>query len=268
MASARVNFSSGSSPLTRGKLATLGYSTAWRGLIPAHAGKTRRFPTPSPWLWAHPRSRGENSDDTAARQPNEGSSPLTRGKLLARRVARRHGGLIPTHAGKTDALRRYPTQAQAHPHSRGENHMPSDNGMSYSGSSPLTRGKHVECEQIPRLQGPIPAHAGKTCRSRQVQPGVSAHPHSCGENSPASGVRTRFQGSSPLTRGTLSQVSCGEAVVRLIPAHEGKTRRATKRAARLRAHPRSCGENVRCGVCQVPSTGSSPLTRGKRRPHR
>ena len=30
----------GSSPLTRGKLATIGYDVCWRGLIPAHAGKT------------------------------------------------------------------------------------------------------------------------------------------------------------------------------------------------------------------------------------
>ena len=203
MASARVNFSSGSSPLTRGKLATLGYSTAWRGLIPAHAGKTRRFPTPSPWLWAHPRSRGENSDDTAARQPNEGSSPLT-------------------------------------------------------------RGKHVECEQIPRLQGPIPAHAGKTCRSRQVQPGVSAHPRSRGENGGDTGKTNTTDGSSPLTRGKCSLTPRPNLLRGLIPAHTGRTcvRYAGCRCSR--AHPRSCGEN-RIEVTDIPAlSGSSPLMRGKR----
>ena len=51
---------SGSSPLTRGKLAATLGMTENEGLIPAHAGKTLYV---SGWGWgwrAHPRSRGEN----------------------------------------------------------------------------------------------------------------------------------------------------------------------------------------------------------------
>ena len=50
----------GSSPLTRGKLRRPRRSGQALGLIPAHAGKTRkRRPLRTP-VWAHPRSRGEN----------------------------------------------------------------------------------------------------------------------------------------------------------------------------------------------------------------
>ena len=70
----------GSSPLTRGKHDGIHSLLVHDRLIPAHAGKTRRWkrklvPTP-----AHPRSRGENVDGRGLLGSNEGSSPLTRGK--------------------------------------------------------------------------------------------------------------------------------------------------------------------------------------------
>ena len=55
----------------------------------------------------------------------------------------------------------------------------------------------------------------------------------------------------------------GGAVAGLIPAHAGKTPAARCPTTRIRAHPRSRGEN---GVVSFPawrSAGSSPLTRGK-----
>ena len=70
-------------------------------------------------------------------------------------------------------------------------------------------------------------------------------------------------GSSPLTRGKLPALMLSLLLSRLIPAHAGKTRRATRRARRSTAHPRSRGENPGLG-CEVPKVGgSSPLTRGK-----
>ena len=53
-------------------------------------------------------------------------------------------------------------------------------------------------------------------------------------------------------------------MVRLIPAHAGKTQPAHVRATSLRAHPRSRGENFGDTVRMLCSAGSSPLTRGKR----
>ena len=111
----------GSSPLTRGKRERPG-SRAGRGrLIPAHAGKT------PPWMRrarasrAHPRSRGENFSADSCVAACTGSSPLTRGKRTQATHGRARPGLIPAHAGKTPRRAGRPSQARAHPRSRGEN---------------------------------------------------------------------------------------------------------------------------------------------------
>ena len=52
---------------------------------------------------------------------------------------------------------------------------------------------------------------------------------------------------------------------RLIPAHAGKTGSHHRFDQMCRAHPRSRGENFDRTNCISVSSGSSPLTRGKRR---
>ena len=71
---------SGSSPLTRGKRELLSTCLDNAGLIPAHAGKTRRPRVSLLSQRAHPRSRGENDRLSIGFIPLTGSSPLTRGK--------------------------------------------------------------------------------------------------------------------------------------------------------------------------------------------
>ena len=95
------NSPSGSSPLTRGKLADQALTLDGLGLIPAHAGKTRGKCARSPGRWAHPRSRGENQTVYKQLSQWSGSSPLTRGKRTGRRRGRSQQRLIPAHAGKT-----------------------------------------------------------------------------------------------------------------------------------------------------------------------
>ena len=70
----------GSSPLTRGKLHLGREASAGHGLIPAHAGKTRRERPRPISVRAHPRSRGENLSRPMWTWVRPGSSPLTRGK--------------------------------------------------------------------------------------------------------------------------------------------------------------------------------------------
>ena len=50
-----------------------------------------------------------------------GSSPLTRGKLDVGRQSVIVSGLIPAHAGKTEAIPPTSSTSAAHPRSRGEN---------------------------------------------------------------------------------------------------------------------------------------------------
>ena len=104
-ASWRVRDCDGSSPLTRGKQDHSSFLVRVAGLIPAHAGKTRRRPARTSGYRAHPRSRGENSYTSAIACLPVGSSPLTRGKRqigLTHQLLQR---LIPAHAGKTVTLR-------------------------------------------------------------------------------------------------------------------------------------------------------------------
>ena len=111
----------GSSPLTRGKPTSDADGRTVLGLIPAHAGKTRRDDRQRPRVGAHPRSRGENLIAPLITLTRAGSSPLTRGKRIAKIAKRRLCRLIPAHAGKTYFRRRFGRPCQAHPRSRGEN---------------------------------------------------------------------------------------------------------------------------------------------------
>ena len=172
------------------------------GLIPAHAGKTRRRRPASPVRWAHPRSRGEN-------------------KALGAEKTRLR--LIPAHAGKTENDPYSDETLRAHPRSRGENLCPVPPALLTWGSSPLTRGKPVELDTRPGLGGLIPAHAGKTRAGSRSRSYSWAHPRSRGENSPYRSQRRVYLGSSPLTRGKRTLGGATLPRARLIPAHAGKT---------------------------------------------
>ena len=153
---------SGSSPLTRGKPTRRSPDGRSRRLIPAHAGKTPLNDGMPRYIWAHPRSRGENQMHVDPTKFDDGSSPLTRGKLVDAVEGRVLKGLIPAHAGKTRAPTRLSLRRGAHPRSRGENSLTASPLVSFRGSSPLTRGKH--CPSTPQwwMTRLIPAHAGKT----------------------------------------------------------------------------------------------------------
>ena len=157
----------------------------------------------------------------------------------------------------------------AHPRSRGENAGGFADGDLCGGSSPLTRGKQTVNTITAARARLIPAHAGKTpptsCRHRET----GAHPRSRGENRSTMTARRRKDGSSPLTRGKHLGGREMKRGVRLIPAHAGKTVSVAEVIRPIGAHPRSRGENFAHAAWSAGTTGSSPLTRGKRdRPRR
>ena len=73
-------------------------------------------------------------------------------------------------------------------------------------------------------------------------------------------------GSSPLTRGKPRIITGRTYVMRLIPAHAGKTLRNVFDGWDAEAHPRSRGENELTDYVGDADNGSSPLTRGKPTP--
>ena len=139
--------STGSSPLTRGKLQILTGGASIRRLIPAHAGKTTSTTMIGTNPAAHPRSRGENPPAVAWKVWSGGSSPLTRGKPDVAGVMSHPERLIPAHAGKTSTDSTHSVLSSAHPRSRGENSTTVIPGVANFGSSPLTRGKHLVIDE-------------------------------------------------------------------------------------------------------------------------
>ena len=254
---------SGSSPLTRGKLAGIYDAHLAARLIPAHAGKTSGILVLGVSGTAHPRSRGENACSRLPRRAGRGSSPLTRGKPRRSRAELSYTGLIPAHAGKTHPPGAGGQGREAHPRSRGENvSLERPSGRS-RGSSPLTRGKLDVFRRVHDVERLIPAHAGKTSAEASLFSVSRAHPRSRGENVWVVDQALSEGGSSPLTRGKHWEQLYGDYVVGLIPAHAGKTRQVPSLTMASKAHPRSRGENLEVGRLGPHIPGSSPLTRGK-----
>ena len=91
----------GSSPLTRGALATHQRRPPSLRLLPAHAGSTVLNGVRPLWAPAHPRSRGEHLLQKLPLIGGGGSSPLTRGALAKETGVPADLRLIPAHAGST-----------------------------------------------------------------------------------------------------------------------------------------------------------------------
>ena len=214
----------GSSPLTRGKRANAHRGFLTVRLIPAHAGKTVCGFSPASPAPAHPRSRGENEYVPTNGDVLEGSSPLTRGKLVVNAVITWWLRLIPAHAGKTWFVRIFAAIRRAHPRSRGENLIVDRPANPQAGSSPLTRGKLPSWTRSLLTARLIPAHAGKTVLGVVGAFFRWAHPRSRGENWPHRRGGATTGGSSPLTRGKPRVGEDSRDLARLIPAHAGKTR--------------------------------------------
>ena len=192
---------------------------------------------------AHPRSRGENDYYPTGATLREGSSPLTRGKLVTATISILKLRLIPAHAGTTVSVRGGGWVAGAHPRSRGENFPASWSMLVPPGSSPLTRGKLTGTFAVREPVGLIPAHAGKTPCARRPRASRRAHPRSRGENTIAFDREKAARGSSPLTRGKPCEGLGTDLSRGLIPAHAGKTCAFRLWGPSPRAHPRSRGEN-------------------------
>ena len=152
----------GSSPRVRGKRPGLQRHPARRRLIPARAGKTSFMSFPS-WVGAaHPRACGENLDLADPASFPLGSSPRVRGKLPHVLRGRLVAGLIPARAGKTTSPSGVSPAPAAHPRACGENFQTTILPRLREGSSPRVRGKRNPAPGPRRLEGLIPARAGKT----------------------------------------------------------------------------------------------------------
>ena len=98
----------GSSPHTRGALSGPPRGRGTCRIIPAYAGSTHDYVGQVHLGWDHPRIRGEHTATTTMRLLRIGSSPHTRGALVAHHPQVRQWGIIPAYAGSTTTLRTAP----------------------------------------------------------------------------------------------------------------------------------------------------------------
>ncbi len=130
----------GSSPRPRGALPGFQTSCTRSGLIPASAGSTPTWTTTAPIARAHPRVRGEHTDDQYVWSGETGSSPRPRGALGRDVVDESLEGLIPASAGRTSRGPRSARSCRAHPRVRGEHPLWNAIKVGAEGSSPRPRG--------------------------------------------------------------------------------------------------------------------------------
>ena len=236
----------GSSPHTRGLPAGPGAQVPPVGIIPAHAGFTRRGGVLVTGPGDHPRTRGVYIGMYITIFRFVGSSPHTRGLPQHLRARHHRTGIIPAHAGFTTPSSRPAPSSPDHPRTRGVYlHWPFSLTAPW-GSSPHTRGLlHTQGRQRAG-QRIIPAHAGFTvtrCTTRLVT------------------------GDHPRTRGVYSDTWSYCAFTDwIIPAHAGFTPLPPTTSTTTRDHPRTRGVYIQLRQVAVQSVGSSPHTRGLRGP--
>ena len=226
MPSRNVNGVTGSSPHTRGALDLLEILPFDDGIIPAYAGSTRLRPGNVEPHWDHPRIRGEHWRPSSAKRVSVGSSPHTRGARECGESNVAGAGIIPAYAGSTPDWRGSIHREKDHPRIRGEHTSGMSSSSCRGGSSPHTRGAHVEVRVLRRAGGIIPAYAGSTKVRDSPQVRHKDHPRIRGEHVFVGRERDHGDGSSPHTRGARVPAGPGPVRVRIIPAYAGSTRRS------------------------------------------
>ena len=193
---------------------------------------------------------------------NRGSSPRTRG--TAAQQAHRGDGVrfIPAHAGNRASATERASSCPVHPRARGEQVRRCIMNGHTPGSSPRTRGT-VRDDPPTTLTGRfIPAHAGNSTATGTQPTQTTVHPRARGEQVVAQSQYFATDGSSPRTRGTVSDPDCCDGYWRFIPAHAGNSAPPIHSMVTQPVHPRARGEQC-AGNEQGRSTrGSSPRTRG------
>ena len=190
----------------------------------------------------HPRSRGEYVYQRCAGYHQGGSSPLSRGIRVCDDPPLPAGGIIPALAGNTVL------------HSTTTSETP--------GSSPLSRGIRRSIDPARAARRIIPALAGNTTHRCSFTLSSTDHPRSRGEYAVDAEVAGDLGGSSPLSRGILTQAGYGTELRGIIPALAGNTPDPSSATTATGDHPRSRGEYGCLSQVSYWLGGSSPLSRG------
>ena len=210
-------------------------------IIPARAGFTAPVKQNPGNGGDHPRSRGVYAEDVGAPEIIGRSSPLARGLRRIQGLAAPDGRIIPARAGFTSSPAAPRRSGPDHPRSRGVYLRMKRQLGPESGSSPLARGLLPSHIRETNQAGIIPARAGFTSSASDHPARSRDHPRSRGVYARCPACDTQWEGSSPLARGLQDPPRPRAAVLGIIPARAGFTKRITESSPSLTDHPRSRG---------------------------
>ena len=120
MVNANMPTAMGSPPHTRGKEEAAKVSKQYKGITPAHAGKSSVWRAAKAVQRDHPRTRGEKPSCPSTNSAIPGSPPHTRGKGRDLPARGKRGRITPAHAGKREILVILAVLSKDHPRTRGE----------------------------------------------------------------------------------------------------------------------------------------------------
>ena len=171
-----------------------------------------------------------------------GSSPHTRGARPRGRDELADTRIIPAYAGSTLYSHFGSKGIWDHPRIRGEHRVNGLQLIDTAGSSPHTRGAHVQRPGPVGQDGIIPAYAGSTRAAPSPAIPPADHPRIRGEHAASRGSR--------------------RSTCRIIPAYAGSTSPPEPRPGPPPDHPRIRGEHWPGWARLDAWAGSSPHTRG------
>ena len=125
------------------------------------------------------------------------------------------------------------------------------------------RGKVVVNVCFSPVVGITPAHAGKRKSFRTVSISTWDHPRACGEKRRKTLLNCWRKGSPPRMRGKVMCDLSAVNLVRITPAHAGKSNITVSNVFPAGDHPRACGEKFGRLFCPRHHQGSPPRMRGK-----
>ena len=234
----------GSSPHTRGALTTPMVKATLDGIIPAYAGCTKSPAMRPDGARDHPRIRGVHDREPREPMDTQGSSPHTRGALVAHPIDSGVLRIIPAYAGCTSRRHEASLPQGDHPRIRGVHGRRRWSVGRWGGSSPHTRGALDEAVGLGLADRIIPAYAGCTPVAAECLGHEGDHPRIRGVHPLYSSSPRVWGGSSPHTRGAQINVLSIGHPVRIIPAYAGCTNFQLKFTRVNRDHPRIRGVHV------------------------
>ena len=213
----------GSSPRMRGSHGFCDADVRVMGIIPAHAGLTRKKKALKYGDRDHPRACGAHDDFALHCNTESGSSPRMRGSPGMPEDENEKGGIIPAHAGLTASLLGSRLPPGDHPRACGAHGKRRGGHTAGRGSSPRMRGSR-SLFMVKNMQlGIIPAHAGLTLVNELIPHRYRDHPRACGAHLPGPSRERPGAGSSPRMRGSPPKSTHPPLSSRIIPAHAGLT---------------------------------------------